>query len=232
MSFYHDFSFYYDQIFPVQPQTISCLKELFIPNSRVLDIGCGAGGYAIALSKLGYRLDAIDFDEKMIELAKKKHSSVHFETKDMLEMEAFEWYQGIYCIGNTLVHLSSLAQIRLALANVFDALQSGGQFVLQIINYDRVLDSFVDHLPTIKANDFELIRNYEYTQGKILFNTILKTPEGIFENAVPLVPIRQYELFQMMTEIGFKEVRSYGTFASGPFDIEHSMMLVMKGKKA
>lgn len=86
-------------------------------------------------------------------------------------------------------------------------------------------------LATIKNNDLEFIRNYQFNGTKIRFLTELKTNEGNFTNSVELLPIRQNELFKMMTQIGFYEVRSFGKFDFSPFDMNSSLMLVMKGTK-
>ena len=40
------------------------------PGQRVLDVGCGAGRYAIALDKLGLEVTATDFSEAMLEAGK------------------------------------------------------------------------------------------------------------------------------------------------------------------
>lgn len=235
MSFYSDFSAYYDQIFPVDLNTIENLISLFKPQGHLLDIGCGAGGYAIELSKNGFKVDAIDFDSEMIEIAKQKLESikypVSFKQGDMLDIDAVDTYDGIYCIGNTLVHLSSETDIFKALGKIYDALKPNGTFIFQIVNYDRVLDQNITSLPTLLASNAELIRDYELFKGKILFKTTLKTIDNTYYNSVELLPMRQSDLFKMMTQIGFHEVRSFGRFDASPFENQTSFMLVMKGKK-
>jgi 2-polyprenyl-3-methyl-5-hydroxy-6-metoxy-1,4-benzoquinol methylase len=41
------------------------------PGSRVLDIGCGAGFMAVALAQRGFRVEAVDAAEAMVELARR-----------------------------------------------------------------------------------------------------------------------------------------------------------------
>lgn len=235
MSFYSDFSAYYDQIFPTDDQTIKSFIELFKPQGRILDIGCGAGGYAFEMAKKGFKVDAIDFDEGMIQIAQQKqinlHIKVDFKQGNMLDLDLIDTYDGIYCIGNTLVHLPNEMDIFEALGRIYDALKPDGTFIFQIVNYDRIIDQNVNSLPTLKAQNVEFVRDYELSKGKILFNTTLKTTDSIYNNTVELLPMRQSDLFKMMTQIGFHEVRSYGRFDQSPFESQLSFMLVMKGTK-
>ncbi len=235
MSLYSDFSPYYDRIFPVDMDTVAYLKKQFMMAERVLDLGTGSGGYAIELAKKGLKMEAIDFDPSMIEIAKSKallqRVHVDFSVGDMVKLDTSERYDGIYCIGNTLVHLNTKIDFKRVLGNIYDALKSDGTFVMQIVNYDRILDHHITSLPTIQADKTEFIRNYELSEGKILFKIKLSTEVGVFENSVSLLPIRQSEIFQMMTQIGFKEVRSFGGFDASYFDHNSSFMLVMKGHK-
>lgn len=235
MSFYRDFSSYYEQIFPVSLETISFFKQIFPVQGTVLDLGCGTGGYAYALAQMNYQVQGIDFDQGMIDIARRKNAnldlSISFKQGNMLELDEIDTYDGIYCIGNTLVHLNNHNEIFEVLGKIYDALKPEGTFILQIVNYDRILNHKISSLPTIKNNDLEFIRNYQFNGTKIRFLTELKTNEGNFTNSVELLPIRQNELFKMMTQIGFYEVRSFGKFDFSPFDMNSSLMLVMKGTK-
>ncbi len=234
MSFYSDFAHYYDQIFPVGQDTIDLFRQTFKENGKLLDIGCGAGGYALAMAKLGYFVDGIDYDPSMIKIANQKNNPslrLSFKQGDMLDIDIFDAYDGIYCIGNTLVHLDSEQAVFEVLGKLYDGLKPGGTLVLQIVNYDRILSMNIKNLPTLRADNLEFVRDYHFNGTKIEFITTLKTNEGIYKNSVDLLPLRQNDLFKMMTQIGFYEVRSFGRFDLSPFEHDLSFMLVMKGSK-
>jgi len=235
MSFYHDFSNYYDQIFPTNQDTVDYFQSLFRPSGRILDVGTGAGGYAIEMASRGFSVDAIDFDSDMISIAQNKNKKlrlpVDFQTGDMLKIDALDIYDGIYCIGNTFVHLNSSTEMKVVLGNIFDALKPEGWLALQIVNYDRSLNHKITSLPTLRSGDVEFVREYGHVRGIIEFKTTLRTPSGTFKNQVELYPIRQGDLFQMLVDVGFHEVRSYGDFKCGTYDSDKSFMLVMKARK-
>ena len=55
------------------------------------------------------------------------------------------------CFGNTLVHLQSIELMGKMLKGVFAVLKPGGHFLLQILNYDFILDEQVSELPLIDS---------------------------------------------------------------------------------
>lgn len=43
-----------------------------VPNGRLLDVGCGSGDWLCEMSRLGWRGEGVDFDERAVELAKSR----------------------------------------------------------------------------------------------------------------------------------------------------------------
>lgn len=55
-----------------------------VRGKRILDVGCGTGNYAIALSKMGARVVGIDASKEMIEYAKKKAKKEGVQVKFLI----------------------------------------------------------------------------------------------------------------------------------------------------
>jgi ubiquinone/menaquinone biosynthesis C-methylase UbiE len=55
------------------------------PSRRILDLGCGTGGHAIGLARLGYDVTGIDESPEMLSIARKKAGrlTVHFVLGDI-----------------------------------------------------------------------------------------------------------------------------------------------------
>lgn len=72
-------------------------------DSRVLDIGCGAGGDAVYLSKTGLNITGIDFSAKLIDIAKKNLPSGNFLVVDFEDL-SFEKdsFDGIWAMASLL----------------------------------------------------------------------------------------------------------------------------------
>lgn len=76
----------YDELYEHNPimtwmrsRSLATLQTTFAPGSHLLEIGCGTGEEALALSQLGYRVVATDVSPAMIELARTKAQNLGVE---------------------------------------------------------------------------------------------------------------------------------------------------------
>lgn len=238
MSFYKSIAKYYDQIFPLNYDQVGFVLEKVndIEKANILDIGCGTGSFTVALSKMCNNIIGIDLDDEMLVLAEKKSFSenIRFEKCNMLSIKhSFDenTYDAITCFGNTLVHLNSNEEISTFVDQCKSILKTKGKLLLQIINYNRILDEGIDGLPTIENENVKFVRQYEYLPeyNEITFATELlhKKTCAIIENKQQLYPIRQQELLEILENKGFKIIKTYGSFkkdelqlSSIPFIVE------------
>lgn len=218
MSFYKKLSQYYDEIFPLGQAQSVFLEKSFEKNSKILDLAAGTGTYTFYLNEKGYEVDAIELDHDMCNQFKAK-------LKDPFELTVFEMdmrlidefcvkYDGIYCIGNSIVHLGSLEEIESMIQKTYDELNDNGTLVIQIVNYDRILDGHITELPTIKRpkSNLEFERIYKLEDNKVQFVGKLHVQDEIFESVVPLITLRKDVLKSMLEKSGFKTIEIYGSF--------------------
>ncbi|MBT9168644.1 MAG: Glycine/sarcosine N-methyltransferase [Syntrophomonadaceae bacterium] len=144
--FYQTLAVYYDSIFPPERNKTAFLHREFaaVGASRVLDLACGTGAYAVELSRLGYEAWGMDLEPALIEQAQKKaadaKAAARFIVGDMREPSApGQLFDGLFCIGNSLAHLLEASDLRKALAAMRRVLNSPGRDVFQIVNFDRIL---------------------------------------------------------------------------------------------
>ncbi|MFZ5988803.1 MAG: class I SAM-dependent methyltransferase [Bacillota bacterium] len=244
MGFYDEISRYYDYIFPVGTLQLEFIKESSkSPGKRILDVACGSGGYSIELAKAGYKVTAVDIEDEMIIKVKDKADKAGLNIEaykcDMRELSDTIGgkFDTIFCIGNSIVHLSSLHEVKEALKQMKGLLDEEGSLILQIINYDRIIKHNLTQLPPIRNDEIglEFIRKYEYVEDKnvINFNTTLavenKTRSDVFTNSIELFPIMSMEFEEVLKEAGFEGLEFYGDFNYAPYD-ENSYMLVVKAR--
>ena len=224
MGFYKSIAEVYNKIFPLNPGQVAFTNKAFPQTGdlNLLDIGCGTGSLTLALSSTFNKVVGIDLDEAMLQKAKLvagDNAKVVFSRLDMLDIQVrFDpgAFDGIVCFGNTLVHLSSLEQISLFFKKCHRLLTPGGKLLIQIINYDRILDQKINFLPTLETDDIQFIRNYHYNSGKhhIDFETVLtiKATNQLIRNKVPLFPVRKSEIEAALLDTGFSKLNFFGNF--------------------
>lgn len=224
MSFYSELCKVYDIVFPKDEEVVTFLQGQLNEQGNVLDLACGTGSYSIALGQKGHKVIGIDLNKDMIQLAseKNKNDNVTFHAIDMKDFKKInsEKYNLIFCIGNSLVHLSNTDEILDLLKNIYLKLKDNGKLIVQIINYDRILEKNIISLPTIdkRESGVKFIRNYKYSQSKnvIYFNTELVINNDnnakIYTNSVPLLPIKSEEISNLIKIVGFNSINLYGNF--------------------
>lgn len=234
IGFYNQFASYYDDVFPLSVEKLNFLSNKFTDTggNKVLDIGTATGSYAIALAEEGYHVSAVDLDQQMIKLARLRivnsNLEVDFKVADMLKLDKFyseNSFNGIYCIGNVLVHLDTKKDIKKALGIMAKLLKPEGIVIIQIINYQRILKNNVTRLPVIinENKGITFSRRYllEDSKEKIRFITNLSIGKGeknTYQNTIMLLPLLPDELLDALGEIGFRDVRLYGGFSGECFN--------------
>ena len=238
MSFYQQIAPYYHHIFKINSNQVDFIKFI-IPesDSKILDIGCGIGTLSFELTNYYKNILGIDMDAEMIRVASKNmvaaSKSLHFQQLSMLKLDAFideKSLDSIICFGNTLVHLNSLNEIANFLQQSKAILKSNGKLLLQIVNYNRIIEKNIKQLPLIENDEIIFERNYFYrkTENKIDFNTRLtvKSTQQIIENSIELLPLLKEELALLLNKAGFKNCNYYGNFNKETYAIDSPALIV------
>lgn len=238
MSFYQSIAEYYDSIFPTNPTQadfIYSLTDSPINEKEILDIGCGTGNLSILIAKKFKQVTAIDLDNEMLDIAEEKstENNIDFKNINMLSIsEIFmpNSFDVVSCFGNTLVHLNSTDQISSFFENVKTVLKPNGKFLIQIINYDRILEKNIDHLPTIEKNNikFERLYSYDNDANRISFETILtdKTSDNKIINEIYLIPLRKKEIENLLINAGFSDIEFYGNFKRDKLTLDSTPLIL------
>lgn len=228
MALYDDLSVVYDIVFPENKQATGYLAKGLESGSRILDIACGTGNYTHALTQKGHDVYGIDLDELMIQAAKRKYpdKAGNFFTGDMLSIDsvfAGQRFDMIYCIGNSLVHLPGWEEIRELKDKVFNLLNVNGMFIIQIVNYDKIVRFRMDSLPPIVREEegVSFLRNYTFDNSPeyVYFNTELCYDKEKIANSVKLLALQSEDLKGMVKSAGFTNVQLFGSYD----EQEHSL---------
>ena len=219
--FYESIAKVYDYIFPKnrkQLEFVESIKKISI-EEKILDIGCATGNLTELLGEKTRNIVGIDLDKELLKEAKYKHPNLNFENMNMLEVnEKFEEnsFDRVVSFGNTLVHLDSREEVEEFFQKVYKTLKFNGFFIVQIINYNRVIEKNIKNLPTIDNEKVKFVRDYEYDKsiGKVDFITELTIKEANLniKNNIKLLALTKIEIQKFLGEIGFRNIEFYGDF--------------------
>lgn len=237
MKFYSSIAPFYEDIFPLNLAQVKFINEALNNSTsvKILDVGCGVGTLINELDKTYKSLYGIDLDAEMIDLAKQRTyaNNPAIQAGNMLEIDKSfhkKQFDAIICFGNTLVHLPEESDIKTFIKQAYNCLQEGGKLLLQIINYDRILEKGINELPTINNEVVTFIRKYDYlkTEHKINFKTklIIKENAQNIDNEQLLVPIKSAELVSLLKEVGFEKVNSFGGFNRSRLTIDSIPLVI------
>jgi SAM-dependent methyltransferase len=112
------------------------------PSRRVLDLGCGSGEHARFLASLGFDPTGVDASASQVAAARQadpEGSYLQGSLTALADLVAPDFGAAI-CMGNTLPHLTEEEDLRRCFEGLAGRLRPGGVFLLQILNYDRILD--------------------------------------------------------------------------------------------
>lgn len=220
---------------------------------RVLDAACGTGMHAIALAQRGFAVAGADFSAGMIERARANVQpagvDVPFVQAGFGELQAafvnspLMPFDAVICLGNSLPHVLSAAELQAALEDFAACLKVGGRLVLQNRNFDAVMAQRARWMEpqSYRAADggaeWLFVRFYDYLPDDLIqFNilTLQRSGQGAWQQSITstrLAPLRQAGLTEALKKAGFHEIRAYGDMQGAPFDEATSGNLIILAER-
>lgn len=229
MSFYESIAPWYEQIFPLPPSQLKFVQTKLqgLKDKEIIDVGCGTGELSLQMAKQGAHVTGLDLDVQMVHLAREKAFDLphlNFIQSSMLKLTnnfASASLDGVVCFGNTLVHLLKPGEVRKFFKQCREVLKPSGVVLLQMINYDNVLDNDLSSLPTIDNENIKFEREYQLREQDELINfkttLTVKSSGKVIKNSVTLQPLRRELLKQILEDSGLTIVDVYGSFEMSPF---------------
>jgi len=155
--------------------------ELDAPTA--VDLGCGSGFQSVALARLGFRVLAIDFSQRLLaELRERAHSlpveAIAGDIRNVARLVPTA-VGLVVCMGDTLSHLESEADLERVFDGVAARIAIGGRLVLtfrdlstELVDLDRVIPlhasdglvmtCFLEYEPrTVKVHDLIWARHHD-----------------------------------------------------------------------
>lgn len=223
------------------------------PERSVVDLGCATGEHAFLFASLGMLVTGIDRSEEQVRAARETADDAverpRFLSGDLRHLDAVledARFGAAVCIGNTLPHLQTPADLDLFLGGLARHLLPHAPFLLQILNYRRILDAKVRALPvnvrTGERPGEEIVFLRLMTprpDGSLLFHpTTLRYRPGaeppleiVSAREVHLHPWTLEELEPAMTRHGLRVEETRGGMRDEPYLPAESPDLVLLARR-
>lgn len=118
----------------IREKTVNWIADQLQSDSRILDLGCGPGLYALEFAKLGYKVTGIDFNRESIKYANKNsrlNNLVTYRYQNYLQDPIVGKYSAavmIYCDFGALVPQEQ----KLLLEKIWSVLSDDGIFIFDV----------------------------------------------------------------------------------------------------
>ena len=106
------------------------IEKYMLPNSLILDVGCGAGRTTYYISEHGCRVIGVDIAAPLIEQARKSFPDINFRVMDVRKLDFQDSsFDTVFFSFNGIDNLASLSERKGAMEEMKRVLKPGGFFI-------------------------------------------------------------------------------------------------------
>jgi SAM-dependent methyltransferase len=213
-------------------------------TKRVLDLCCGTGEHAIKMTELGYQVTGIDLSEDMLAVAGKKAEksglSIDFVRGDVYNPETVGGFPAAYCLGYTLLYMTTHRKAMDFFNAVNKVLEPGGIFIVDFINGWSIVNEWHMDKATYRFDDATIFLSEQATLDRknrlkhIEFQYLIDEHNGQVKTVFAEEDLRTYfedEVGLLLSSCGFDTVRSYGDHKMETDNEEVPEIVIMSGLK-
>ena len=207
-------------------------------GSKILDCPCGHGRHSIELASRGYKVTSQDintfFLRKAKEIAKRASVSVKWITGDMRDIKFENYFDVALNLFTSFGYLENEDEDLKVIKQASKCLRTGGKFVLDVINRDRIISSF-KKLDWCILNDQSIIvskRKYDIVRGLNIEERIRIDKKG--KRKTVNIIHRLYtipELISMFNNSDLAVNGLYGNYNGGPITLTSKRYILIAEKK-
>jgi SAM-dependent methyltransferase len=185
-------------------------------KQKILDVAAGTGFHSVQLMKAGFDVTSCDGSQEMLVKAFDNATAhgfilntIHADWR-FLNRDVDGKYDAIICLGNSFTHLFDEWDRRRALAEFYAALKHDGILILDQRNYDAILDVGFDSKHKYYYCGDQVVAEPEHMdEGLARFR--YQFPDGSVHH-LNMFPLRQKYTADLMNQVGFQSIKTYGDF--------------------
>jgi 2-polyprenyl-3-methyl-5-hydroxy-6-metoxy-1,4-benzoquinol methylase len=201
----------------------------------ILDLACGQGRHSLELGRRGYRITGVDYSQELLGVARENAVRdgvlLTYHKQDIRELNIKNKFDLVFMFGNSFGYFSDADNIAV-LKKVRAHLKPHGKFILDLPNTAGMLRN-----PMGSRNDktefgevitentsFDPVTNRMSVSWKFSNSKIKESHRGEF---------RLYthtEIKMIIESIGFKYLKTYGSFTAEKLTIDSPRMIIVLEK--
>ncbi len=162
-----------------------CITSGISPSKDrlAIDLGAGNGIQSIALAELGFKVKAVDFNNRLLSELEAKIDNYPIEiiNDNIVNLGTFAKGQPvclIVCCGDTISHLDTFGQLDKLLLGCYNILVPGGRLVLTFRDYSIELTDNQRFIPVRSDENRILTCIIDYFDDRILVTDLLHEKEN------------------------------------------------------
>ncbi|UCG17407.1 MAG: class I SAM-dependent methyltransferase [Phycisphaerales bacterium] len=211
----------------------------------LLDAGCGTGRQAVAMVRAGYRVTGQDASDEMLRVASEHAAAAGVHVPwvgcrfESLHDSVTHFFDGVYCIGNSLAAAGSADAIGEAVRNFAAVLRPGGRLLVQVVNFTRMRQES----PCVRGPRVSRVGGTEYISFRVFrfepepaeVVNITAWNDGQWRqrsHTGRLYPLEFDEFERVLADAGMRVDAWYGDYQRSPFDRARSDDLIAVATRA
>ena len=182
---YYDFIYSSFKDYLSEAGKIANLIQGLNPNAQtILDVACGTGEHAKILSEnYNYKVDGIDLDENLLEIARQKNPKARFEAADMTNFNLGKQYDIVMCLFSAIGYVGTLENVTKTLECFKNHLLPNGLIIIEPWFTPDTWKPGQIHLKTVETDNLKVCRmgttDCVGNLSTLHFEYLIGTPTGI-----------------------------------------------------
>ncbi|MBM9538552.1 glycine/sarcosine N-methyltransferase [Desulfobulbus alkaliphilus] len=183
---------------------------------KVLDVATGTGFHSVRLLKAGFEVVSADGSPAMLSKAFDNARKYGYILRTVcadwrfLNRDVHGHYDAIICLGNSFTHLFDEKDRRKSLAEYYAMLKHDGILIIDQRNYDMILDEGFSTKHKYYYCGEGVVAEPEYIDEGLTRFRYSFPDDSVYH--LNMYPLRKAYLRQLMSEVGFQRIESYGDF--------------------
>jgi SAM-dependent methyltransferase len=189
------------------------VKDRIPANGSILDLCCGTGQLAKALSSKGYDVTGVDGSAEMLRFARKNAPKCRFIQAEVTEFKSARRFDAVVSAYDSLNHLMRLVWLKRAFRRVDGVLKKGGVFLFDLIMEEGFEARWRGSLGIVEEDHACVVRTRYDTKARVgKFDISIFLREKVWTRADLELEERCYrpeEVILGLKQAGFGKVGSF-----------------------